>query len=61
MTSLPRERRGVGLIVLNDISDPGQGFDSDDNAVVLVGADDETRLERAPKPQIAAAILDHLA
>ncbi|MGI9187404.1 MAG: bifunctional phosphopantothenoylcysteine decarboxylase/phosphopantothenate--cysteine ligase CoaBC, partial [Gaiellales bacterium] len=33
-----RERKGVDLIVLNDISDPAQGFDSDDNAVVLIGA-----------------------
>ena len=55
-----RERKGVDLIVLNDISDPAQGFDSDDNAVVLVGATDETRVARAPKPQIAAAILDRV-
>jgi phosphopantothenoylcysteine synthetase/decarboxylase len=46
------------MIVLNDISDPAQGFDSDDNAVVLVSATDETRVPRAPKSQIAAAILD---
>jgi phosphopantothenoylcysteine decarboxylase/phosphopantothenate--cysteine ligase len=55
-----RERKGVDLIVLNDISDPAQGFDSDDNAVVLVSATDETRVERAPKPQIAMAILDRV-
>ncbi len=39
-----RERKGVDLIVLNDISDPAQGFDSDDNAVVLITATDETRI-----------------
>jgi phosphopantothenoylcysteine decarboxylase/phosphopantothenate--cysteine ligase len=55
-----RERKGVDLIVLNDISDPAQGFDSDDNAVVLVSATDETRVERAPKSQIAMAILDRV-
>jgi phosphopantothenoylcysteine decarboxylase/phosphopantothenate--cysteine ligase len=55
-----RERKGVDMIVLNDISDPAQGFDSDDNAVVLVSATDETRVPRAPKPQIAAAILDRV-
>ena len=43
-------RKGCDLIVLNDISDPAQGFDSDDNAVVLVGATDEIRVARAPKP-----------
>ena len=55
-----RERKGVDLIVLNDISDPSQGFDSDDNAVVLVGATDETRIARAPKSEIAKAILDRV-
>ena len=55
-----RARKGVDLIVLNDVSDPSIGFDSDENAVVLVGADDAVRVERAPKPQIAAAILDRV-
>ena len=55
-----RERKGVDLIVLNDISDLAQGFDSDDNAVVLVGATDETRIARAPKREIAKAILDRV-
>ncbi len=55
-----RERKGVDLIVLNDISDPAQGFDSDDNAVVLITATDETHIARAPKSQIAAAILDRV-
>ncbi len=55
-----RERKGVDLIVLNDISDPALGFDSDDNAVVLITANDETRIARAPKSQIAAAIFDRV-
>jgi phosphopantothenoylcysteine decarboxylase/phosphopantothenate--cysteine ligase len=55
-----RERKGVDLIVLNDISDPAQGFDSDDNAVVLISATDATHVARAPKQQIAAAILDRV-
>ena len=53
-------RKGVDLIVLNDISDPAQGFDSDDNAVVIVGAVDETRVARAAKARIAAAVLDRV-
>lgn len=55
-----RERKGVDLIVLNDVSQPGQGFDADDNAVVLVAADGEERVARAPKPVIASAILDRV-
>ena len=55
-----RARKGVDLIVLNDISQAGQGFDADDNAIVLVSADGEERVERAAKPRIAAAILDRV-
>jgi phosphopantothenoylcysteine decarboxylase/phosphopantothenate--cysteine ligase len=51
------QRKGVDMIVLNDISQPGQGFDADDNAVVLVGADVH-RVPHMPKPRIAAAIFD---
>ncbi len=54
------ERKGVDLIVLNDISDPTIGFDATDNAVVLVTATDAQHVSRAPNEQIAAAILDRL-
>lgn len=53
-------RKGIDLIVLNDVSDPEIGFDSPDNAVTLVGADDETPLPRAPKDEIAEQILDRV-
>jgi len=53
-------RKGIDLVVLNDISQPGQGFDADDNSVVLVGEASETRVERAPKPQVAIAVLDRV-
>ena len=33
------ERKGVDLIVLNDVSDPAIGFESADNAVTLIDAD----------------------
>ncbi|MGA0123001.1 MAG: bifunctional phosphopantothenoylcysteine decarboxylase/phosphopantothenate--cysteine ligase CoaBC [Gaiellales bacterium] len=55
-----RERKGVDLVVLNDISQPGQGFDADDNAVVIVGETGEERLARASKPLIASGILDRV-
>ena len=53
-------RKGVDLVVLNDVSKPGQGFDADENAVVLVGEASEARVERAPKPQVAIAVLDRV-
>ncbi|HWG38501.1 MAG TPA: bifunctional phosphopantothenoylcysteine decarboxylase/phosphopantothenate--cysteine ligase CoaBC [Terriglobales bacterium] len=46
------------LIVLNHVSDPEIGFDSDENAATLVGNGDERALARAPKPVIADLILD---
>ena len=56
-----REQKGVDLIVLNDISDASIGFDSEHNAVIILSATDELRVPRAPKSQVAAAILDRVA
>lgn len=53
-------RKGVDMIVLNDVSDPEIGFDSEANEVTLVTGEDAASLERAPKPVIAAGILDHV-
>ncbi|MGH9540389.1 MAG: bifunctional phosphopantothenoylcysteine decarboxylase/phosphopantothenate--cysteine ligase CoaBC [Terriglobales bacterium] len=54
--------KGADLIVANDVSRAGVGFDADENQVVLVGANGrEQALERAPKPQIAEQILDAAA
>jgi phosphopantothenoylcysteine decarboxylase / phosphopantothenate---cysteine ligase len=55
-----RARKQLDLIVLNDISQPGIGFDTADNEVVLVTADTQTHVARAPKPVIARAILDQV-
>jgi phosphopantothenoylcysteine decarboxylase/phosphopantothenate--cysteine ligase len=51
----------VDLIVYNDVSREDIGFDARENEVVLVSADGERRLEKAPKEHIAAAILDAVA
>ena len=48
----------VDMIVANDITRADAGFDAETNAVTLVTADDEQEVALAPKPQIAAAILD---
>ena len=62
---LERKRRmladkNLDLVVFNDVSRPDIGFDSLDNEVVLVTADGERRVDRAPKERIAAAILDEV-
>jgi phosphopantothenoylcysteine decarboxylase/phosphopantothenate--cysteine ligase len=63
---LERAREKLGskqadLIVFNDVSRDDIGFDAADNEVVLVSAEGERRIEKAPKELIAAAILDEIA
>jgi phosphopantothenoylcysteine decarboxylase/phosphopantothenate--cysteine ligase len=53
-----RGRKGADLIVYNDVARTDIGFDSVENEVVVISADAERRLAKAPKEQIAAAILD---
>jgi phosphopantothenoylcysteine decarboxylase / phosphopantothenate---cysteine ligase len=57
------ERKGADLIVLNDVSDPEIGFESDRNAVTLIAAEGETEVPIDSKDAVAEAILgevDHL-
>jgi phosphopantothenoylcysteine decarboxylase/phosphopantothenate--cysteine ligase len=53
-------RKGVDAIVFNDVSRADIGFDSAENEVVVVEAGAEHRLAKAPKAEIAAAILDRV-
>ncbi|HST39735.1 MAG TPA: bifunctional phosphopantothenoylcysteine decarboxylase/phosphopantothenate--cysteine ligase CoaBC [Conexibacter sp.] len=53
-------RKRLDAIVVNDISQPGIGFDTPDNEVTIVAPDRERPLPRAPKSEIAAAILDEV-
>jgi phosphopantothenoylcysteine decarboxylase/phosphopantothenate--cysteine ligase len=52
------ERKGVDLIVLNDVSDTRIGFDSSENAVALVTQSDVGHVPLAPKTEVADRILD---
>ncbi len=54
------ERKGADLIVLNDVSDPTIGFDSEQNEVTLIAAGATERVPVAPKPEIAGQILDRV-
>jgi phosphopantothenoylcysteine decarboxylase / phosphopantothenate---cysteine ligase len=53
-------RKGADLFVLNDVSRPDVGFDVSDNEVTLLGASGERTVAKAPKEEIAAAILDEV-
>jgi phosphopantothenoylcysteine decarboxylase/phosphopantothenate--cysteine ligase len=53
-------RKGADLIVLNDVSDPEIGFESERNAVTLIDPDSERELPIDSKEAIAEAILDRV-
>ena len=56
------ERKRLDCVVANDVSDPGIGFDSGDNAALLLGADGgETRFEVQPKGLLAMRLLERFA
>ncbi|HET7416159.1 MAG TPA: bifunctional phosphopantothenoylcysteine decarboxylase/phosphopantothenate--cysteine ligase CoaBC [Solirubrobacterales bacterium] len=50
-------RKGADLIVLNDVSNPEIGFESERNAVTLIAETGETEVAIASKDEIAEAIL----
>lgn len=54
-------RKGADMIVLNDVSDPEIGFESDRNAVTLISTEGETGVPIASKDEIAEVILDEVA
>jgi phosphopantothenoylcysteine decarboxylase/phosphopantothenate--cysteine ligase len=55
------ERKGVDLLVVNDVSAPGVGFDHDTNAVVILDADgNATEIPLTSKDAVANAVLDRV-
>jgi phosphopantothenoylcysteine decarboxylase / phosphopantothenate---cysteine ligase len=53
-------RKGADLFVLNDVSRQDIGFDASENEVTLLMRSGERTVAKAPKDEIAAAILDEL-
>ncbi len=54
--------KGIDLLVANDVSRPGVGFDTDENEVVLLAPGAEpARIERSSKTVVAGRILDRVA
>jgi phosphopantothenoylcysteine decarboxylase / phosphopantothenate---cysteine ligase len=53
-------RKGADLFVLNDVSRTDIGFDTYENEVTLLTATGERTVPKAPKDEIAAAILDEV-
>ncbi|RPI09527.1 MAG: bifunctional 4'-phosphopantothenoylcysteine decarboxylase/phosphopantothenoylcysteine synthetase, partial [Actinobacteria bacterium] len=51
-------RKRLDLIVANDVSAPGAGFEHDTNEVLILGEGIEQNVSLADKRAIAAAVLD---
>lgn len=52
--------KGVDMVVANDISKAGIGFNSTDNAVTLITKKGETDLQKDSKARVAFAIITHV-
>jgi phosphopantothenoylcysteine decarboxylase / phosphopantothenate---cysteine ligase len=50
--------KNVDIVVYNDVARTDIGFDAKENEVVLITRTGETRIAKAPKARIAAAVLD---
>jgi phosphopantothenoylcysteine decarboxylase / phosphopantothenate---cysteine ligase len=55
---LKLRKKGLDAIVVNDVSKPGIGFDSDRNEVAILTTDDEVSVPESSKSKIAHRILD---
>jgi phosphopantothenoylcysteine decarboxylase/phosphopantothenate--cysteine ligase len=53
-------RKRADLIVANDVTQPGAGFDVETNQVTLVSAEGARELPMLPKREVAHAILDRV-
>jgi phosphopantothenoylcysteine decarboxylase/phosphopantothenate--cysteine ligase len=54
-------RKGLDMIVLNDVSDRRIGFNSDDNAVTVITRDSDERLSIGAKSAISYALIERIA
>ena len=54
-------RKGLDLVIANDVSDPAIGFGSEDNQVLVVSPLGTLRPPRLPKAQLARLLVDQIA
>jgi phosphopantothenoylcysteine decarboxylase/phosphopantothenate--cysteine ligase len=55
------KRKGLDMIIANDVSDTTIGFNSDENAVTVIDKISEIVIEKLPKRALAAALVQHIA
>ena len=56
-----RLKKGIDLIVANDVSRTDAGFEADANEVILIGEGPDETVPLAPKAAVAGRILDRIA
>jgi phosphopantothenoylcysteine decarboxylase / phosphopantothenate---cysteine ligase len=56
-----RSAKGMDLVVANDVSRAGAGFDGETNAALLIDAEGEVEIPLVSKRQLADRILDRVA
>jgi phosphopantothenoylcysteine decarboxylase/phosphopantothenate--cysteine ligase len=54
------ERKGADAIIANDVSQPGMGFDSEENAAIFITATNEAAFPAQSKSSLAHHILDEV-
>lgn len=54
-------RKGLDLIIANDVSTPSIGFNSDENEVTLIGEDKQVSFDLASKSQLAVKLIESVA
>ncbi|MEW6068972.1 MAG: bifunctional phosphopantothenoylcysteine decarboxylase/phosphopantothenate--cysteine ligase CoaBC [Nitrospirota bacterium] len=54
------KEKNINLIVFNDVTDPGSGFDVDTNSVIIIDKEREIKIPLMSKEAVADAILDRL-
>ncbi len=54
------EKKNLDMIIANDVSNKDIGFNSDDNAIVIIDKDQEKEFAQASKYQLAQQIISHI-
>lgn len=54
------QRKGLDMIIANDVSDSKIGFNSDENAVTVITPDSDITLEQRPKRALAASLVEQI-
>ena len=54
-------RKGLDLVIANDVSQADIGFNADHNEVILVGPNGELLLPKAGKSELAEQLISHIS